>query len=82
MAVEEVVVRLRANDILTPHQADSIRAEKTPYEKNQKLTDIVQKRGPEAFSCFMKSLTETCQKNVFDRLIEERKAIVEGGNVR
>uniref|UniRef100_A0A914VQG4 Protein kinase domain-containing protein n=1 Tax=Plectus sambesii TaxID=2011161 RepID=A0A914VQG4_9BILA len=81
MTVEEVVVRLQANNILTAHQADSIRAEKTAFEKNQKMIDFVQKRGPEAFSCFMKSLTETGQKYIFDKLIEERKTIAERENL-
>uniref|UniRef100_A0A914W030 Protein kinase domain-containing protein n=1 Tax=Plectus sambesii TaxID=2011161 RepID=A0A914W030_9BILA len=75
MTVEEVVVRLQADNILTPYQANLICAEKTPFEKNQKLIDFVQKRGPKAFSCFMKSLTETGQQYIFEKLIEERKTI-------
>uniref|UniRef100_A0A914UKH8 CARD domain-containing protein n=1 Tax=Plectus sambesii TaxID=2011161 RepID=A0A914UKH8_9BILA len=82
MAVEEVVVRLRADDILTQHHADLIHVEKTPYEKNQKLIDFVQKRGPRAFSCFLKCLKETGQLNIFDKLIEERKATTECENLR
>uniref|UniRef100_A0A914X5I5 Uncharacterized protein n=1 Tax=Plectus sambesii TaxID=2011161 RepID=A0A914X5I5_9BILA len=78
LTVDEVVVHLQENEILTESQAASIRAEKTFYKKNHKLIDFVQKRGPEAFSCFMTSLTETGQKNIFNKLIEERrKAIAE-----
>uniref|UniRef100_A0A914XG52 CARD domain-containing protein n=1 Tax=Plectus sambesii TaxID=2011161 RepID=A0A914XG52_9BILA len=82
MSAEELAVRLQANNFLTPHQADLIRTEKTSYEKNQKLIDFVQKRGPEVFRCFMKSLKETGQKNISDKLMEERKLIAERKNMR
>uniref|UniRef100_A0A914W7Y0 CARD domain-containing protein n=1 Tax=Plectus sambesii TaxID=2011161 RepID=A0A914W7Y0_9BILA len=77
LIVDEVIVRLQADYILTQHQADSIRAKETRYEKNQKLVHLIQQCGTEAFSCFMESLTETDQKYIFDKLFEERKAIAE-----
>uniref|UniRef100_A0A914VRP0 CARD domain-containing protein n=1 Tax=Plectus sambesii TaxID=2011161 RepID=A0A914VRP0_9BILA len=81
MIVDEVVIRLQANKILTSHEADLIRVKKTRLEKNQRLIDFVQQRGPEAFSCFMKSLTETGQNYLFDKLIEERKKIAKRKNL-
>uniref|UniRef100_A0A914W4M2 Uncharacterized protein n=1 Tax=Plectus sambesii TaxID=2011161 RepID=A0A914W4M2_9BILA len=80
LTVKEVITRLQANKTLTPHEAEQIHTEKTSHEKNHKLLDFVQKRGPEAFSCFMKSLTETGQKYIFDKLIEERNKIAEEKN--
>uniref|UniRef100_A0A914VW39 CARD domain-containing protein n=1 Tax=Plectus sambesii TaxID=2011161 RepID=A0A914VW39_9BILA len=76
----EAVVYLQTNEILTQNDVNSISAKDTPYEKNHKLIAFVQQRGPEAFCCFMKSLRETRQKYIFDKLIEERR-VAEGKNM-
>uniref|UniRef100_A0A914WTK4 Uncharacterized protein n=1 Tax=Plectus sambesii TaxID=2011161 RepID=A0A914WTK4_9BILA len=77
LTVEEVVIRLQAKKILTPNDTHLIFNEKTPIKINQNLINFVQRRGPGAFSCFMKSLIETGQKYIFDNLIKERNAIAE-----
>uniref|UniRef100_A0A914WAX8 Uncharacterized protein n=1 Tax=Plectus sambesii TaxID=2011161 RepID=A0A914WAX8_9BILA len=80
LTIDEVVIHLQENEFLTPHEADLIRAKDKQLEKNQMLVNLVHKRGPEAFSCFMKSLTETGQKYLFNKLIEERKIIANREN--
>uniref|UniRef100_A0A914VCH3 non-specific serine/threonine protein kinase n=1 Tax=Plectus sambesii TaxID=2011161 RepID=A0A914VCH3_9BILA len=82
LTIDEVVILLQENEILTRNDKKIIWAEKTSCEKNDKLIEFVQQRGPEAFGCFMKSLTETGQKNIFNKLIEERTIIAEGENLR
>uniref|UniRef100_A0A914W301 CARD domain-containing protein n=1 Tax=Plectus sambesii TaxID=2011161 RepID=A0A914W301_9BILA len=82
MIVDEMVVRLESDKCLTYVDADVIRAKSTSFEKNLKLINYVQKRGPEAFSCFMKSLKETRQDHIFNKLIKERNLIAEHKNLR
>uniref|UniRef100_A0A914VVP2 CARD domain-containing protein n=1 Tax=Plectus sambesii TaxID=2011161 RepID=A0A914VVP2_9BILA len=64
MAADEVIVRLQSDKVLTQYQADVIRAEKTSFQKNMKLIELVQQRDAVSFSCFMKSLTETAELNI------------------
>uniref|UniRef100_A0A914W049 Nondiscriminating glutamyl-tRNA synthetase EARS2, mitochondrial n=1 Tax=Plectus sambesii TaxID=2011161 RepID=A0A914W049_9BILA len=80
LASLEVVNRLEGNKILTRNDAHTIFAKETPYIRNNQLIEFVWQRGPEAFRCFMKSLTETGQEGIFDTLIEKRKAIIERKN--
>uniref|UniRef100_A0A914V1W7 Uncharacterized protein n=1 Tax=Plectus sambesii TaxID=2011161 RepID=A0A914V1W7_9BILA len=76
----EVVGHLQEKGFLTRNDAHLIFAETIPYKKNDKVIEFVQQRGPKAFNCFMKSLTETGQQFIFDKLFEERKTIAEHEN--
>uniref|UniRef100_A0A914VDN6 CARD domain-containing protein n=1 Tax=Plectus sambesii TaxID=2011161 RepID=A0A914VDN6_9BILA len=82
MSVAEVVVHLRANNILTPHQADLIHAKETRLDRTEIIIEFLQQLGPKAFHCFMNSLKVTRQKDIFSKLNIERKKLAERENLR
>uniref|UniRef100_A0A914W3H1 CARD domain-containing protein n=1 Tax=Plectus sambesii TaxID=2011161 RepID=A0A914W3H1_9BILA len=67
MAAKEVSIRLESKRIITHAEAVEIRAA-TSYDANQKLVDLMMKRGLDAFLSFITALEETGQQRLAEIL--------------
>ncbi|CAJ1062480.1 caspase-2 isoform X3 [Xyrichtys novacula] len=70
LVVDELLIHLQADEILTESMAESIMAEPTSLKRNWRLLQLLPKRGPRAFSSFCSALQETEQQHLCDLLTQ------------
>lgn len=70
MVVDEVLIHLQADDILTESMVESVMAEQTSQKRNFRLMLLLPKRGPKAFSSFCSALRDTEQQHLCDLLTQ------------
>lgn len=70
MLTSPIVGHLFTSNIITDEMRQQIEAEKTSYEKNRKLINIILRRGPTAFRGFRKALLKANQAEL-SKLLHE-----------
>ncbi|XP_068426790.1 caspase-2 isoform X4 [Clinocottus analis] len=71
LVVDELLIQcLRADDILTESMAEDIMAQPTTHKRSFRLTLLLPKRGPRAFSSFCSALQETDQQHLYELLTQ------------
>jgi len=70
LCLGEVIDRLYEENILTDAMKENIKAETCQRDEIDKFVDILFRRGPNAFSVFMRALHDSNQSFIADKLAE------------